>query len=117
MTTSPAIVLADVEIPKSSAGRPKRKNPYSELVKARLDVRDKAARFVVPVTDAQPADKLIAAIKRDLSAAARDHDVVVRRNVEHDEMGKTVTVTFWITDKPAPKDETADPVKGESKSK
>lgn len=106
-----SITLTEVAIPSTGAGRPKLDNPMLALVKSRLDKRDKAAQFVVPVTDALPADKHEAQIKRQLSAAARECDVAVRRVVKHDEMAKTLTVTFWLKDKPAKKDEKADPVK------
>ena len=92
------------DIPKSTVGRPKRDNPILELVKTANETRDKGFNFHLALPDStDEASKIVAAIKTDLSRAARELGIMVRRKVDHDVNAKTVDVTFWCADKPTPK--------------
>ena len=105
MYSTEPIAVETVEIPKSNAGRPVAHNPLSTIVGAVKDVRDKASRFTVVLHDSDPdkQNKIVAAIKRDLTRAGAEHGVQVRRTVDLHQAAKMVTVVFWCVDKPLPK--------------
>lgn len=96
------VSVETADIPKSSAGRPKRENPLHDLVVKANKARGKATTFTLALPDNNDeAEKIVATIKRDLSRSARELDIMVRRQVNHDVLAKTVTVTFWCADRPA----------------
>lgn len=105
--------LTETEIPASAAGRKATPNPLLEAVKLFNDKRGKSATFKVAYGTDEAGAKREAEIKRDLSRAGTALNVTVRRKITIDESAKTLTVTFWVTDKVArpAKDETPDPVK------
>lgn len=105
MYSTEPIAVETVEIPKSNAGRPVAHNPLSTIVGAVKDVRDKASRFTVALhdSDTDKQNKIVAAIKRDLTRAGAEHGVQVRRTVDLHQAAKMITVVFWCVDKPLPK--------------
>jgi len=105
--------LTETEIPASAAGRKATPNPLLDAVKLDNDKRGKSATFKVAYGTDEAGAKREAEIKRDLSRAGTALNVTVRRKIAVDESAKTITVTFWVTDKVArpAKDETPDPVK------
>ncbi len=105
MYSTEALAVETVEIPQSNAGRPVAHNPLSTIVGAVKDVRDKASRFTVALhdSDTDKQNKIVAAIKRDLTRAGAEHGVQVRRTVDLDQTAKLITVVFWCIDKPLSK--------------
>lgn len=93
--------LTDVAIPSSKAGRPALPNPFLEAVKVANEARDTAKSVTIPFGTEAKRDELLKSIPRDLTKAGRaiGGGIIVRRNVTVDEMGKFITVLFWVVDR------------------
>jgi len=108
--------LTDVAIPSSKAGRPALPNPFLAAVKVANGTRGTAKSVAIPFGTDEKRDELVKSIPRDLTKAGQAiGGILVRRNVSVDEMGKFVTVLFWVVDKSEPKPE-AEPVKDNEES-
>ena len=99
--------LVEVEKPKSSAGRKAAPNPLLDAVKSR-NIGDKPVQFKVPYGSEEALDKRKRAIGRDLSNAARELDVAVRRQFREQPTKPgasegTLYITFWHQAKPGNK--------------
>lgn len=96
--------LTDVAIPSSKAGRPALPNPFLAAVKVANGTRGTAKSVAIPFGTDEKRDELVKSIPRDLTKAGQAiGGILVRRNVSVDEMGKFVTVLFWVVDKAEPK--------------
>ena len=92
-----------VTIPKRATGRPARVNPLAPLFSHDvLTDRESARRFTIAIAkeqDETDVNKVINAVKRDLSAIARDNNVAIPRTVIAE--ADRIVVTFWVKDRPA----------------
>lgn len=86
-------------------GRKPRPNPLAGILAPFIADRSRAGKFTVAYGTPEAAKARQSAIGRDLTKEGKAHNVQVRRSFVRDDAAGTLTVTFWVTDLPAKKDD------------
>ena len=96
--------VAEIDVPKSAAGRPTRPNPLTEIVKRYSETRAKAGTFTIPYGTKEAMLARKKDVLNDLSRAGKELNVTVRRTVVEKPVKPGATagdlvVTFWVIDR------------------